>query len=274
MILSILMIAAPLLLLTLGALTSEYAGRLAMFLEHVINLGAFLCYALTLATGSAVFGTLLSVVLCSLAVCALERTAARLGANMFLVSLAMNLLFAALVTLLSALIFGTRGVLSSAAFRYSATAMRRTTSLVCYALVALLIGFMRGTTAGLALRVTGSASDVLTAAGINAERYRTVSWLIAAASGALAGCVLTLRLSSFVPGVSAGRGWTALAAVFLGRRHPLAVVPAVLLFASAEYASTTIQNIAPFARVPSSLLLALPYLLALVLIIAVPQKKD
>lgn len=272
MILSILMIAAPLLLLTLGALISEYAGRLAMFLEHVINLGAFLCYALTLATGNAVLGTLLSVALCSLVVCTLERTAAHFGANMFLASLAMNLLFASLVTLLSALAFGTRGVLSSETFRYSAATMRLVTSLVCYVLCALLIGFVRGTTAGLILRVTGSDSDVLTAAGINADRYRTLSWLIAAAAGALSGCVFTLRLSSFVPGVSSGRGWTALAAVFLGRKHPLLVVPAVLVFAAAEYASTTIQNVPLFAQVPSSLLLALPYLLALVMIIAAPQK--
>ena len=272
-ILSIFAIAAPLLLITLGALASEYAGRLAMFMEHVINLGAFFCYAFTLATGSLVAGMLLSVTLCTLCVVALEKTAARAQANMFLVSLAMNLLFAALTTFFSALAFKTRGVLYSDSFRFDASATRLCTSLVCYALAAVLIFFLHGTTAGLALRVTGSDSDMLTARGINAAFYRTLAWAVAAAAGAMAGCVLTARLSAFVPGVSSGRGWTALAAVFLGRKRPLVVAGAVLVFALAEYASTTIQNLPVFAAVPSSLLLALPYLLSLLLLVLVPQKK-
>lgn len=273
MILSIFYIAAPLLLITLGALVSEYAGRLAMFMEHIINLGAFFCYAFTLATGNLALGTLLSVAVCTLSVLALERTASRAGANMFLVSLAMNLLFAALTTFFSAQIFKTRGVLYSADFRYSATSMRLVTSVICYVLSAAIIVFLRRTTAGLALRVTGSDSDMLTARGINASFYRTTAWCVAAAAGALSGCVFTARLSSFVPGVSSGRGWTALAAVFLGRKNPLLMIPAVLVFAVAEYASTVIQNVPHFENVPSSLLLALPYLLALVLLVLVPQKK-
>ncbi|MCR5724999.1 MAG: ABC transporter permease [Treponema sp.] len=273
MVLSIFIIAAPLLLITLGALVSEYAGRLAMFMEHVINLGGFFCYALTLATGSLAAGMLLSVTLCTLLVFCMDKTASHFGANPFLVSLAMNLLFAALTTFFSALIFKTRGVLYDDSFQFSAAFTRLATSALCYVLVALIIGLLRGTTTGLALRITGSSADVLSARGMNPAFYRNLSWMIAASSGALAGCVLTARLSSFVPGVSSGRGWTALAAVFLGRKHPVIVVLAVLVFAIAEYASTTIQNIPGFASIPSSLLLSLPYLLALALIILIPQKK-
>lgn len=79
--LSVMHIAAPLLLVTLGGLISEYAGRMAMFLECMINLGAFCCYAFTRWTGNLVAGIVLSVAACTLLVCAIERIAARHKAN-------------------------------------------------------------------------------------------------------------------------------------------------------------------------------------------------
>lgn len=274
MTLSILHIAAPLLLVTLGGLISEYAGRMAMFLECMINLGAFFCYAFTLWTGNLIAGVILSVTVCTLIVLGIERVSSHYKANMFLISLSMNMFFAALASFLSAVVFGTRGVLYNEVFRFDATVVRPVTTVVCYALAAAQIVMLKMTTAGLTLRVTGSDSIVLEAKGISAARWRSISWIFAAANASLAGCVLASRLSSYVPGMAGGRGWTALAAVFLGKKHPLLVALAVLVFSAAEYASSTIQNIVLFKNVPSSVLLALPYVVALVLIIAVPHKRD
>ncbi len=272
--LSVIHIAAPLLLVTLGGLISEYAGRMAMFLECMINLGAFLCYATTLWTGKLLLGIMLSVMLCTLLVIVIEGIASRYKANMFLISLAMNMFFAALASFLSATIFGTRGVLYHDVFRFDARIVRPVTTVACYALAAAQIVMLKSSTLGLTLRITGSDSDVLQARGISAARYRTLSWIFAAVNASLAGCVLAARLSSYVPGMAGGRGWTALAAVYLGKKHPVFVALAVLVFSAAEYASSTVQNIAIFKNMPSSLLLALPYLVALLLIVAVPQKKE
>ncbi len=273
-LIAILHIAAPLLLVTMGALISEYAGRMAMFLECMINIGAFFCYAFTVSTHSLPAGMMLSVLCCTLMVVLCERIAARFKANMFLVSLAMNMLFAALATFFSATIFSTRGVLFGEDFKFAAKSTRLATTLICYALSFAQIAMLRFTTPGLTLRITGSDSDMLSSRGISADRNRTLSWIFAAADGALCGCVLAARLSSYVPGMASGRGWTALAAVFLGRRHSLIVALAVLAFALAEYAASTIQNIPLLSQISSSILLAFPYLLALVLIIAVPQNKS
>ena len=272
--LSIIHIAAPLLLVTLGGLISEYAGRMAMFLECMINLGAFLCYACTLWTENLLLGTVLSVILCTLLVLAIERIASRYKANMFLVSLAMNMFFAALASFLSTTIFGTRGVLYHDSFRFDAAQLRPVTTITCYILAAIQIVMLKTTTIGLTLRVTGSDSDVLEARGISAARYRSISWIFAAANASLAGCLFAARLSSYVPGMAGGRGWTALAAVYLGKKHPIFVALSVLVFSAAEYASSTVQNITLFKNLPSSFLLALPYLIALALIIALPQKRE
>ena len=113
---------------------------------------------------------------------------------------------------------------------------------------------------------------MLEAQGIRPARYRSLAWILAAADGAFCGCVLAIRLSSFVPGVSSGRGWTALAAVFLARKKTNALIPAVFVFALAEWLSSNIQNYSIFSGVPSSVLLALPYLLSLALIALLPGK--
>lgn len=271
---SLFVIAAPLLLLTFGALMSEYAGRLAMFLECIINLAAFFCYAFTCFTKSAVWGTVFSVCVCTALVMGLERLATKMHANMFLISLAMNLLFAALASFFSVLLFKTRGVLTSPLFSFNARFVRIVTALLCYAIFALEFFFLKNTRQGLSLRITGSDPEVLSSQGILPDRYRLLSWIFAAFNASLCGCVLCLRLSSYVPGMSGGRGWTALAAVFLGQKNPLWVVAAVFVFAAVEYASSTVQNISLFKNVPSSILLALPGLVALLLIALVPQKNE
>ena len=273
-VISILHITAPLLVVTMGALISEYAGRMAMFLEYIINLGAFFCFAFTILTHNIAAAFFLSVLSCTLITIIFERLATRSKANMFFVSLALNMLYGASTTLFSSLFFGTRGVLYSELFSFEAPSMRIATSILCYAFAFLQIAMLVKTTPGLTLRITGSNADMLRAQGISVSFYKMLSWIFAAADGALCGCVLAARLSSFVPGMSSGRGWTALAAVFLGKKHPFLVALSVAAFALAEWLSTNIQNIAMFKNVPHSLLLALPYLLSLLLIIAVPQKAE
>ena len=271
MLYSVLCIAAPLLIVTLGALISEYAGRMAMFLECIINMGAFFCFAFALYTKSAVLGSMLSIFTCMLFVFVLERIASECGANMFLISLAMNLLFAAFTTFFSDRLFNTRGVLYSTDFSFDAPKARLITTIICYAIAIAEILVLKTTRTGLVMRITGSDANVLSSQGISISLYRSLSWLIAAFSGSLAGCVLAIRLSSYVPGVASGRGWTALAAVFLGRKRPIVTTLAVIVFAFSEYASTHIQNIQMLANVSPSLLLALPYIVSLLLIVFIPR---
>ena len=273
-VLQILLTAAPLLLVTMGALTSEYAGRMACFLDGIINLGAFCCFAFTVVTKNAFLGYILSVASCVIITFLLEKLAAHFKANMFLAALAMNLFFSSVCTLCASYFFGTRSVLASELFTFNAPQARLATALVCYAASFTILALLRFTKTGLALRITGSDAPVLEARGISSASYRSLSWVIAAAAGSLCGCSLAFRISSFVPGMAAGRGWTALAAVFLGKKNPLVIIIAVLVFSAAEYAGSYLQNIPLFANMPSSVLLALPYLISLLLILIMPASKS
>ena len=136
-------------------------------------------------------------------------------------------------------------------------------ALFLYLIVVIMLRF---TKAGTYIRITGSAPEVMKVRGLSPERWKAVSWAIAAFCAAFAGNLLSIHLGSFVPHLSAGRGWTALAAVFLGRKKAYGVFLGVLVFGLAEYVGNNVQRIAFFENVPSALLLTLPYIAALLLI--------
>ena len=60
MVFNILSSSCPLLLSSIGALFSEFAGVLALFLEGLICLGGFLSYFFTVMTGNLAAGIILS----------------------------------------------------------------------------------------------------------------------------------------------------------------------------------------------------------------------
>ena len=262
---SALAYSCPLILCSLGALFSEFAGCLALFLDGLVSFSAFLFYAFTLATGSPVAGALLTSLAALVITFAFSALIEYGKANRFIAAIALNLLFGAMTSCLSWLFFGTRGVLTAEAFKFSAGAARAAALSLTAVFVALAVVFLKYSRHGLYLRITGSDADVLKAKGVNPGNLRTLSWCLASIYGTLAGILLTLRLSSFVPNISSGRGWMALAAVFLGKKKPLRIVAAVIIFCLADIFGANIQNY--FPGIPSSFLISLPYLVSLLLIL-------
>lgn len=253
-----------LILCSLGALFSEYAGCLALFLDGLVSFAAFLHYAITCTTSSPLIGLILSTSICILMTTGFSILIERFRANRFIAAIAMNLLFGALTSFLSWYFFKTRGVLASELYRFNAGTVKTCSILATVLFAALAIIFLRYSKYGLYIRITGSDSDVLYAKGVNPAHIRTLSWALAALYGSLAGCFLAIRLSSFVPNISSGRGWMALAAIFLGRKKPVRIIISVLIFCLADFFAANIQNYVQ--GIPNSLLLSFPYIVSLLLI--------
>lgn len=265
---AIVFMSAPLLLATLGALVTERAGVLAVFMDGAITLSGFVCVAVTGATGSPAAGfcaAALSTVLLLLLVALFNEAT---GANPFITGLAVNLLASGLTSWMSVVIFRTRGVVALPQAIPGAGVGLAT--LFAFASALILAFVFHWTPFGLNLRITGSDPAVLSARGIDPARYRVVSWCIAAFFASCAGTALSLGLGAWVPNLSAGRGWTALAACYLGYRNPLLCVASVLLFSGAEYLSNVMQGL---ANIPSTVILGFPYLLALLAFICIPATK-
>ena len=263
--------AVPLLLASSGALVSELAGVMAVFIDGIINLSAFLFYTLTDITSNPVLGAFSSCLICMSLLCLVSIFTEKTGANPFLAGLAVNLFSAGIVSLLSSLLYKTQGVLSASPLlnTQTASASRSTLTPLVYVLILACAVLLQKTKTGRRLRITGSDPDVLFERGVSPSFYRTLSWIISGFFASLAGIFLVLKVSSFVPNISSGRGWIALAVVFLGRKKSAGIAAAVLVFAAAEFLSNTLQG----STVPSGLLIALPYAAALLLFILVPSKK-
>ena len=255
----------PLLLAATGALFSEYTGCLALFMDGLISFAGFLTYAFTVTTGSVILGTGLCALTC-IAICLLfafivEKT----HANYFIAAIAINLLFSSFTSLFSWLIFGTRGVLTTSAFLFSLVSANITTVIITIILIAAAILYLKKTKGGIYFRITGSNADVLLVRGVSPCIYRIASWGVAALFACFAGSFLAIRISSFVPNLASGKGWLALAAVFMGKRKLPLIALYALIFCAVDFAALYIQSFIP--AIPSSVVLALPYIVTLGLVV-------
>jgi simple sugar transport system permease protein len=134
---------------------------------------------------------------------------------------------------------------------------------VAYMLVPLVAWWMYRTHAGLALRAVGESPEAAAASGVRVARLRTLAIAVDGLLGGLAGATLVLaQAGTFVEGMSAGRGFIAIAIVALGRWRPIGVALAALVFGAASALQYFFQ--AAGTHAPYQLFLALPYLLTLV----------
>lgn len=255
--------SCPLLLAAAGSLFTEYTGCLALFMDGLISFCGFLTYTFTVATGSAIAGILLccltSVSLCLLFAFIIEKT----RANVFIAAIALNLLFGAFTSLFSWLCFETRGVLTSEKFTFSLGATNAAAIIITVIFITGAVLYLKKTSGGINFRITGSNADVLLVRGVNPGIYRIASWGIAGAFACLAGSVLSMRICSFVPNLASGKGWLALAAVFMGKRRLPLIALYALIFCGVDFGAVYIQNFIP--NIPSSVVLSLPYIVTLAL---------
>jgi simple sugar transport system permease protein len=136
------------------------------------------------------------------------------------------------------------------------------TTFLLYILTGFAAWFLFRTPAGLSWRATGERPEAASAAGIATKRLQLGGVLVGGALGGLSGAALVLgQVGTFAEGMSAGRGFIAIAIVALGRWHPMGALAAALLFGAATAAQFLFQALG--SSLPYQLFLAIPYLLAL-----------
>ena len=255
--------ACPLLLCATGALFTEFAGILAMFIDGLLSFSAFLFYFFSILTGSPFLSAILTILSSATLVFVLSLIVEKSKANPFVAGIGMNLLFTSLTSLISSAYFKTRGVLYSENFSFRPATISTISILITIILITAVFFFLKYTRPGVYFRITGSDAQVLEAKGVHPSFYRISSWTISAFFTAIAGIFLCAKISSFVPNIASGRGWMALAAVFLGRKKIWKISLFTFIFCAADIFSTTIQNFIP--QIPSSFLLSFPYMIAILL---------
>mgnify|MGYP000971259519 CR=1 FL=1 len=137
-----------------------------------------------------------------------------------------------------------------------------------WVLVVVASWYLFRTRPGLHLRAVGESPQTADAMGINVVRYRYLHTL---AGGALAGVGGVCFSLSIVPtwqdGMTAGRGWIAIALVIFGFWRPDLTLLGAYLFGAFSSLSLTLQ--ARGVKVAPQFLDSLPYLMTIVVLVVV-----
>lgn len=136
-------------------------------------------------------------------------------------------------------------------------------------LVALVWWLLYRTRFGLRLRAAGENPTMIDAAGVSVKGLRYQALALNGVLSALAGAYLVVAQNpSFIPNMTAGRGYMALAALIFGKWHPVGALWACLLFGFLDAISIRMQGAElPFiGAVPVQFIQALPYVLTVVLL--------
>lgn len=267
--------ATPLALAALGETIAERAGVINLGLEGVMVAGALAGFAgaqragpLGGFVGGAVAGLLVAAIFAAFVVW--------LRTDQIIAGTAVTLLALGTTGTLYRAFYGTTGaaITVPTADRIPLPVLYRlpivgeaffdqpAVTYVVYLAVPLSWWWLYRTHAGLALRAVGERPAAAAAAGIATSRVRLVAMLIGGVFGGVAGATLVVaQAGTFIEGMSAGRGFVAIAIVVLGRWHVVGVAVAALVFGAASALQYLAQALG--LAVPYQAFLALPYVLTL-----------
>ncbi len=269
-----LRLAAPLLLAALGELVVERAGVINIGIEGTMLTGAFAGFAIAAAPGSPLAGVA-GAALAGAGVGVLFGAFAVLRrVDQIVVGMAVNLVA------LGATGLGTRALYAGAppsaptvpelaipglaGLPLLGPALFSQTPFVHGALLlTLALGFFLSRTApGLRLRAVGESARAADTEGVSVHATRLAAVVFGSALSGLAGAALSLAQSdTFTEGMTAGRGFIALAIVIFGRWRPLGVLLAAIFFGAATALQFRLQ--ARGAAIPYPVFLMLPYVVTL-----------
>jgi simple sugar transport system permease protein len=136
------------------------------------------------------------------------------------------------------------------------------------ALCALIAWLLKRTRAGLRLRAVGEAPAIAHALGEPVTRIRYLAVLFGGAMSGIAGAYLSTALTPmWVEGMSAGRGWIALALVVFGTWKPWRVLGGAYLFGAVTVLQLYAQGLG--VHIPSEFLSMLPYAATIIVLVVI-----
>ena len=267
--------ATPLGFAALGETVVERSGVINIGLEGAIIAGAFGGFVAAGSgsvwlgfAGAAAAGVIMAALFAFFAI--------RIRADQIITGTAISLLGLGLTATLYRQLYGAMGaalstptmgtaeipVISAIPVIGSAFFAQPPITYLLYVLVPAVWWWMYHTHSGLSLRATGEDPRAVMTAGIAAAKVQIGAVLFGGAMGGIAGGILVIsQAGSFAEGMSAGRGFIAIAIVVLGRWHPLGVAAAALIFGAASALQYFFQAMG--WPLPYQAFLVLPYVLTL-----------
>lgn len=276
---STMRLAVPILLVALGGMFCERSGVLNIGLEGMMLIGCFSGFIAVFWTGSLAFGMLTASLTGAGLGLLLAWFAVSLRANQVVVGIALNIAMLGITSFLFRLAFGVQsaaprittfqswdfGFLSDIPVLGPLIFSHDAMTYGAFVLVALSLIIFRHSGYGRIIDAVGEHPEAAQTLGLNVVVIRYVALAIGGALAGIGGAFLSLSATGlFLDNMTAGRGYIALAILIVGRRHPVGIVFAALLFGAAEAIQLRAQLL-PIG-VPVQFLIMLPYVLTVVVL--------
>jgi general nucleoside transport system permease protein len=270
--------ASPLLLAALGELVVERSGVLNLGIEGIMLVGALTAVAATLGSGSVVIGIICAIVAGMLLGLLFALLTVTIRADHVVAGLALVLLGDGLssfaghglvaidvpqsVHALPIPLLSDIPALGPIFFRQNALVY------LSYFMVAAVWCFLYRTRPGLALRAAGEKPSAVDVVGWNVFRIRYLAVVFGAGMAGLAGAFLSVGyLNSWAEGMTAGRGWVALALVIFAGWHPIKLLGGAYLFGFAYILIAESQVLGGvFYLISTYVMQMFPYLMAIIVL--------
>lgn len=268
----------PVLWAALGEVIVETGGVLNIGIEGVMIFGAFASAAMLYATHSVILATAIAFptgALCGvvLAYLYVYRATDQIATGLMFNILALGITAILSEKYLTGIVAGevtaghpVRIPLLAHTPLLGPTFFTQTVAVYAAIAAAPVVFFaLRRTWFGLHLRTVGQRPLVAEVAGINVFRLRAVALVTGCIFVALGGAsIIVTQSGTFLPGITSGQGFIAIAIVVLGRFNPLLIVGGAMLFGIATAFEFAAQTISIASALPSEFWTAVPYLITII----------
>jgi general nucleoside transport system permease protein len=273
-----LVTATPLVLAALGGILCERSGVVNIALEGIMLTGAFVGFAIALATGNIWIGVLAAVIAGML----IASLHAALSISLFVDQIVSGMVINILAVGITGVFYRTyieqsTGIGPGTLPHWNIPLLSSIPMLgriffqnqfVTYAMLIAVVAvwfLVFRTTWGLRTRACGEHPAAAETAGINVYLVRYVNVIASGALAGLGGAYFSLQqIGNFLPNMTGGRGFIALAAMIFGKWTPIGAFGASQLFAFSDALGSRLQIAG--VNVPIQFLGMLPYLVTIVVL--------
>jgi simple sugar transport system permease protein len=274
-------IAAPLLIAALGEAFAERSGMMNLSIEGTMSLGAALAFLFGSLTQNPWVG-LLAGMLGGLVIGLMNVYMAQsLHLNQVVTGMSLYIFAYGLSVYIFRAITGHTSTFGLEVPRFKAVEIPALLQIpilgptilnqnvliyISIVLVLILEVVMFKTTLGLKIRAVGENPSAADNVGINVYTVRYLCLMYGGAMAGLAGAYISLaELGLFFEGMTAGRGWIAIAIVIFGAWSPVRILAGALIFGVIDSLALHTMVVAP--QVPFQLLLTLPYAFSIAILV-------
>ena len=270
LLLSTIRQAAPILITAIGGVFSEITGVVNIGLEGMMLIGAFAAAVASYYTGNPWIGLIAGMCAGGLLAYVHAVLSIKFKGNQIVSGVAINLFAGGFTVFMLRILFRQAG--NSPAAEKLPTIFGLSVIVYLIYIIAILAHiFIYKTVTGLRMRAVGEHPLAVDTAGVDIYKIRYFGVIMSGVFAGMGGAYLSIgALSQFTKGMSAGRGFIALAAMIFGKWTPLGAVGASLLFGFAEGLQTLMQQ--HFRQIPPQFLQMIPYVLTILALAGVVGK--